>query len=256
MSNVSRNKRFVVAGIALLLSVMVFVTCILAGCDLSRKVTGAEAKFPGKVSNSAKISFRMNVNYKKGDVTTVIDMDCYRAKNADGQDEYAYVYSSVGSDYQSYKNIYADGKLYEIVNVTQNGGFYYTKDNVPVDDDGNILYHITKKILLTSVVAFLSKAKKETLRDETVYRYDVSISGKNVSLWYNSKVLVQLYVAFESDGGETEEYTIALSDYTFDEDLPEDAFKRPDTYGITYLPSPISFEDWTNILSTFGQKLG
>ena len=146
--------------------------------------------------------------------------------------------------------------MYEIVNVAQNAGSYYIKDNVGVDDDGNILYHITKKILLTSVVAFLSKAKKETLRDETVYRYDVSISGKNVSLWYNSKVLVQLYVAFESDGGETEEYTIALSDYTFDEDLPEDAFKRPDTYGITYLPSPISFEDWTNILSTFGQKLG
>ena len=101
-----------------------------------------------------------------------------------------------------------------------------------------------------------TKAKKETLREENVYRYDVSISGKNVSLWYNSEALVQLYVAFENDGGETEEYTIALSDYIFDQDLPEEAFKRPSTYGITYIQSPISFEDWTNILTSFAQKLG
>ena len=256
MINVSNKKRFVVGLIALAMCFIVFASFALAGCDLTRKVQGAEAKFPGKVSNSAKISFKMNVKYRKGDVTTVIDMDCYRAKNEDGQDEYAYVYSCAGSTYESYKNIYADGKLYEIINVTKHAGTYYTQDNVSVDDEGNFLYHITQKIFLTSVVAFLSKAKKETLHDETVYRYDVSISGKSVSLWYNSDVLVKLYVAFSDENGETEQYTIAFSDYTFDQDLPEDAFKRPDTYGITYVQSPMSFEDWMGILTTFSQKLG
>ena len=256
MINVNRKKRVFIISVALVLSIMLFASFVLTGCDIARKVKGPEAKFPGKISNSQKLSFKMDVSYKKGDVTTAISMICYRAKNEAGQDEYAYVYSYVGSAYQSYKNIYADGKLYEVVNVTQNAGSYYTKDNVSVDDDGNILYHITQKILLTSVVAFISKAKKETLREESVYRYDVSISGKNVSLWYNSEALVQLYVAFENDGAETEEYTIALSDYTFDQDLPEEAFKRPSTYGITYIQSPISFEDWTNILTSFAQKLG
>lgn len=256
MINVSNKRKFAVALVALTLCLVVFASFSLAGCDIARKVKGAEAKFPSKVSGAEKLSFKMNVDYRKGETATVIDMDCYRAKNEVGQDEYAYVYSCADSTYESYKNIYADGKLYEIINVTTHAGTYYTNDNVGVDDDGNILYHITQKIFLTSVAAFLSKAKKETLRDEEVYRYDVSISGKNVSLWYNKEVLVQLYVAFADENGETEQYTISLSDYTFDQDLPEDAFKRPDTYGITYVPSPMSFEAWMSILTTLSQKLG
>ena len=253
---ISIEKKRIVAIIALVLVVVVLATFVFTGCDLARKIKGAERTFPGKISKTKQLSFKMNISYTKDEVTTVIDMDCYRVTKDDGVEEYAYVYSCPGSSYKSYKNIYADGKLYEIINVTDNAGTYYIKDGVSVDDDGNILYHITKKIFLTSVVAFVSKAKKETLRDEEVYRYDVSISGKSVSLWYNSEVLVQLYVAFESEGGGTEEYTIALSDYTFDQDLPENTFKRPDTYGITYLPSPMSFEDWMGILTTFSQKLG
>ena len=251
-----KRKGFVIAGIALVLTVALLATFVFAGCDLTRKLTGAELSFTKKVSSAKKISFHMNVTYTKDEVTTVIDMDCFRAKNEKDEDEYAYLYSTPSAAYGSYKNIYADGKLYEQVNVTDLSGFYHVTDGVSVEDDGNILYHITKKIFLTSVAAFVSKAKKETLQGEEVYRYDVSISDKNFSLWYNSDVLVQIYVAFESDGEPTEEYTIYLSDYTFDKDLPENTFKRPDTYGITYLESPISFENWTGILTSFGSKLG
>lgn len=251
-----KRNSFVIAGIALVLTVVVLATFVLTGCDFTRKLTGAELSFPSKVSGSDKLSFKMNITYTKDEVTTVIDMECFRAKNADGAEEYAYVYSTPSAAYGSYKNIYADNKLYEQVDVTKVSGIYHITDDVSVEDDGNILYHITKKILLTSVAAFVSKAKQETLRGEEVYRYDVSINDKSFSLWYNSDVLVQIYVAFESDGEPTEEYTIYLSDYTFEQDLPEDTFKRPDTYGITYLESPISFENWTGILTSFGSKLG
>ena len=250
------KKKIVIMGIALLLTIVLLSVFVFAGCDFTRKLTGAELSFPSKVKGADKLSFKMNVTYTKEEVTTVIDMDCYRAKNEAGEEEYAYVYSTEKAANASYKNIYADGKLYEQVNVTKVSGFYHVTDNVSVEDDENILYHITKKIFLTSVAAFVSKAKTETLRGEEVYRYDVSISDKNISLWYNKNVLVQIYVAFESDGEPTEEYTIYLSDYTFDQDLPEDTFKRPDTYGINYLESPITFESWTGILTSFGSKLG
>ena len=242
--------------IALILVVTTLVAFAFAGCDLTRKMKGAEMTFPGKISDSAKLSFKMNINYKKGETTTVIDMDCFRAKNEAGENEYAYVYTTAGARYASYKNIYADGKLYEIVDISNVAGTYYIKDNVPVDDNGNILYHITQKILLTGVAAFLSKGQKETLNGEEVYRYEISINGKKVSLWYNSEVLVKVYVYFpaEEEGGEAEQYTIHLSDYHFDEELPANTFKRPDTYGITYVHSPMSVEDWMSIITGFAGK--
>ena len=249
------TKRKIAKSIALILSIVLLVAVALTGCDLSRKLQGAEMTFPGKISGSRKLSFKMNVNYTKDDVTTVIDLDCYRAKNEAGQDEYAYVYSCPEARYDSYKNIYADGKLYEIINIRKNAGTYYTKDGVSVSDEGNILYHITQKIFLTSVAALVSKAKKETIGGTSVYRYDVAVNEKNITLWYDSNVLVQLYVEFEEEGSK-EAYAIAFSDYTFDQDLPADTFKRPDTYGLTYIESPISFEAWTEILTSFAGKLG
>ena len=167
------------------------------------------------------------------------------------------VYTSAASLCNSYKNIYADGKLYEIVNVTQHAGSYFVQDGVSVEDDGNILYHITKKIFLIGAAAFVSKAQEETYQGETVYRYDVMVNEKKVTLWYNSEVLVKIFVSLPTETeGEYEQYTIKLSDYSFDADLPADAFKRPDTYGITYVESPISFEDWTTIITSFASKLG
>ena len=244
--------------IALIVLVVMLAGLVFAGCgDLTRKLKGAELSFPNKISGAKKLSFKMNINYRKGESRTEIDMQCYRAKNESGQDEYAYVYSTANALYDSYKNLYADGKLYETINVTKNGGSYYVKENVSVEDDGNILYHITQKILLTSAAAFVSKAQQETMNGETVYRYDVMVSGKKVTLWYNSEVLVKIFVSFAGEEeGEYEQYTIKLSDYTFNEDLPADAFKRPDTYGITYVESPISFEDWMSIVSSFATKLG
>ena len=131
----------------------------LAGCEFTRKLNGAEITFPQKISSAETFSFKMKVEYKKGDDTTVIDMQCYKANGEDGKEEYAYVFETSQAAFKSYKSIYADGKLYEVVNATANTGSYYIKEGVAVDDDGNMLYHVKKNILLTSVAALITNAK-------------------------------------------------------------------------------------------------
>lgn len=241
--------------VLLVMLVVLMATFCLFGCELTRKMNGAESTFPGKISDARTLSFKMNVHYKKGDTDTTINMDCYKKIADSGKEEYAYKYTCPEARHASYKNIYADNKLYEIVDISDIAGSYYTKDGVKVDDDGNILYHVTKKIMLTSVAAFLSSAKKETLNGETTYRYDVEISGKNVSIWYNDKAIVKLYAKFNSDG-EEEEYTFLLSDYKFNEEISSAVFARPETYGITYVESPWAFETWMDIINSFAKKLG
>ena len=244
---------------ALILALTTVMALALAGCgEFSRKLRGAEMSYPTKVSNAKQLSFKMDVTYRKGEEKTDVNMTCYRQTLSNGAQEYAYVYSTANALCESYKNLYADGNLYEIAKTRAvNAGTYYVKEGVSVEDGGNILYHVTQKILLTSAAAFLSKAQEETLNGEKVYRYDVMVGGNKVTLWYDSEVLVKIYVAFKDESGEyVENYTIHLSDYTFDKDLPADAFKRPADYGITYVESPWSFEDWMNILSSFATKLG
>ena len=243
----------------LLVAVLVIVftlSVVLSACDLARKINGAEISFPTKVSNAETIFFNMDIDYKKGAKSTQINMKCYNHTTSD-KDVYAYVYSCPQGAYSSYKNIYADSKLHEIVNFTTNTGSYYTKNDVSVDANENMLYHVKKNILLLSAAALVKKANKETLNGETVYRYDVDVDGKTISIWYNSEFLVKCYVKFEGKDGEAdEEYTLSLSGYKFDEPIPDEIFASPDTYGLGYIESPFSFESWMEIMTSFAGKLG
>ena len=242
---------------AIVLAVSLVSAFVFSGCDIFRKVKGAEVTFPSKISDAKTLSFKMDVNYKKGNSETVINMDCYKQINDEGAEEYAYVYTCADSIYQSYKNIYADEKLYEVINVASFAGTYYVEDNVKIDDNANILYHVTHNIKLASAAALLLKAKKETLNGEQVYRYDVKIEETDVTVWYNKTELVKLYTKFSSKDEEAdEEYTLSFSGYKYDEELSESIFARPDTYGITYVESPISFEDWMDVITGFAKKFG
>ena len=247
---------------AVLITVLLMVVITLAlgafaGCDLTRKVKGAERTFPSKVTKAKDLSFKMDIDYKKGDTSISIAMDCYKTTTETGEEEYTYFYSHPAARSDSYQNLYADGKLYEIVNLTKNAGTYYVKEGVGVDDEGNIMYHVSKKIFLTSVAAFISKAKKDTVKGEEVYRYDVDINGKSISLWYNDEVLVQLYAKFaDENGGDAEEYTFGFSDYKFDEKADAAVFSRPNAPGSFYLESPYAFEDWMGVMTSFGGKIG
>lgn len=242
---------------ALVFAVLFTALFSFAGCDLTRKINGAEINFPAKISDAKSFSFKMNVNYKKGDATTVINMDCYKRTAEDGKEQYAYVYTCPErAAHESYKNVYANNKLYEVVNFTKNTGTYYVKDGISEDDEKNILYQVKQNILLLSVAALLKKATKETLNGEQVYRYDVDVNDKTISIWYNTNALVKCYVKFEGeDGEEDEEYTLLLSDYTFNEELPAEVFSDPSKNVLGYVESPLSFETWMEIITSFGSKL-
>ena len=242
--------------VACLLVAVTLVAFVFSGCDIKRKLNGAEMNFPSKVSNAKALSFDMVINYKKGDSTTVVNMSCYKATTEDGVEEYAYDYSSPDSKYLKYRNIYADGKKYEFIDTDYNVGFYHIEDDVNIDDDSNILYHITQHILVASVASLLVKAKKETINGEQTYRYDVEIEGKNISIWYNSDVLVQLYAKFDGQNGEeTEEYTIALSNYKFEDEVSTAIFERSNNY-VGYVDMILPAETWVEVINGFAKKLG
>lgn len=243
--------------IALSLLVVVFAVLALSGCELIRKMQGAETTFPSRVSSAKTLSFKMDIHYKQGSSTETVNMTCYLQHDQNGKEEYAYVYSSDAARYASYKNIYADGKLYEVVNVTKFAGSYYIVDDVAVDCDDNLLYHVKQNILLIGAAALLNKATVESVGGETTYRYDVDLDGKQISIWYNKDVLVKFYALFtDQDGETTQEYTVYLSDYHFNETISSDVFARPDTYGITYIESPFAFETWMEIVTSLSRRLG
>ncbi|MBO4262830.1 MAG: hypothetical protein J5903_03485, partial [Clostridia bacterium] len=119
---------------AFICAALIATICVLTGCDITRKLNGAETTFPQKVSSADTLSFKMKLNYKKGETNNAINMECYKMNAEDGKEEYAYIYDSSQSLYHSYKNVYADNKLYETVNVTANSGSYYVKNDVNIDD--------------------------------------------------------------------------------------------------------------------------
>ena len=237
---------FIITAILLLIS----VTATFIGCDLARKLTGAEVKFPERVAGAEQLSFDMALTYECEGESTVIDLSCFKRNS-----EYAYSYASSGSiTGYTYLNLYADEKLYETVKTNLNVGSYHVKNNVQTNDEGNLLYWVSKNILALTVAAMVTKAHKETLNGETVYRYDISLKGNNYQFWYNSSVLVQLKAFYEKKKGDDttvqETYTAVFSNYKFKE-VETDPFVRPQDRGGLYTESAISFEEWVSILGNF-----
>jgi len=247
------KKTFKVIIISVLLVTLISLLA-LSGCDIKRKLTGAEMQFPKKISEANVFSFDMALNYKSGDESTDISMSCYKSG-----DEYAYDYYLSDNKGSKYRNLYADDCLYEILMKNSlNLGSYFKKENVTIDDSGNFLYQITQNILVASVATFISKAKKETLNGETVYHYDITLNEQHFGVWYNDTALVKLYASFDSTDSEgnttSEEYTALFSNYKF-EDAKNDAFTRPQNLDGVYVESPISFEDWARIINRFSEKI-
>lgn len=234
---------------------LVALTCIvcLSGCDISRKLTGAEVKFPEKIASAEYLSFDMILNYKSGDDETEITMSCYK-----DNDEYSYDYYLTQKTELTYRNLYADNKLYEIVDNKYNVGSYYVIENVPYDDQGNFLYVVTTNIMAVSLATLATRSHKETVDGKTLYRYDVTLDGNNVKIWFDDDALVKVYAEFDAEdqnGNAKEEYTITLSNYKFGEKNAE-PFTRPEDLNGVYIPSPIAFESWVSILDNFAAKFG
>ena len=143
---------------------------VAAGCDVVRKLQGAEFEFPQKVAAADNLSFDIALTYESNGETTDIDVSCYKKGN-----EYAYEYRLADSRAGTkYRNLYADNNLYEILTNDLSLGSYYVQSDVSVEDDSNFLYMVCSNITALSIAALVFTSHKETLNDETVYRYDLS----------------------------------------------------------------------------------
>lgn len=233
---------------------MTMIMTMLVGCDFARKLNGAEVNFQKKVEAATELSFDMHVSIESENETSNMDISCY--KNGE---EYAYTFVDPTNTSVVYRRLYADNKLYEyMTKTTLHVGSYYVEDNVDVAADENILYWVTKNIMLATYVTLLTDSKKETLNGTTVYRYDFAYEGNDYSLWYDQDNLVKIAATFRSTDEEgqvhSETYTATFASYRFAE-VDKTPFARPaDTTGAMYIESPISFEDWMQIIDKFSAR--
>ncbi|MBO4539619.1 MAG: hypothetical protein J5781_05030 [Clostridia bacterium] len=232
------------------------LTVVLSGCNaISRKLEGVELKFQKKLSSADKLSFDVHLTISSNGTENEIDVSCYKKDN-----EYAYVFYPPNSKSIQYRRLFADNNLYEFASQSAtllSSGSYYTTADVPYTDDGNLLYALTKKIMLASYATLLSAGEKDKVGDADTYRYDFNFQGNQYSLWYDDENMVKVRATFNSTDEEgnasSKTYTALFSNYVFGE-VSEDPFKRPADMGLLFFESPIAFEDWMNILTEFATR--
>ena len=248
----------IVKSIVCLLIIVLTLSCALVGCDLGRKLQGIEVKFQKKVEAATQLSFDLDLSVSSSDGDSRLAVSCY--KNGD---EYAYTFVDPSNSSVKYRHLYADQCLYEFVYsemplVSKNVGSYYTHRDVPFTDEDNVLYWVTRNIMLATYAALLSSGQKDKVGDVDTYRYDFRHEGNDYSLWYDDANLVKVKATFyeQNEAGETtsETYTAVFDNYRFGE-VDRAPFYRPgEDPDASLVESPISFEQWMSILNTFSQR--
>lgn len=231
-------------------------SAILGGCDLVRKVKGAELGFQKKLKAATEVSFDMHLDITKSGVTSGIDLSCYKKG-----DEYAYTFSDPALKGVTYRKLFADNCKYEFCETTTllnvRTGTYVKTEDVPYTDDSNLLYVVTKNIMLVTVAAFITKAEKETLGDTEVYHYSFDYNGDQYHFWYDAENLVKVSATFNSEDENgvksSETYAATFTNYRF-EKVAGEPFLRP--VPISYVESPYTVEEWMEILTEFGARAG
>lgn len=242
------------------LSVVLMMTAVLTACnvasDISRKVQGVEVKFQKKIEKASQLSFDMHLTIEKDGSTSEIDISCYKKG-----DEYAYTFTQPNDINIVYRRLFADNCLYEFLTkkaLLVPAGSYYTTQNVAYTDDTNILYTVRKNIMLATYATLLTVGKQDKVGDVDAYRYDFSYGGNQYSLWYDNENLIKIEATFNStdDDGNTssETYSALFTNYVFD-NVASEPFLRPnETTDAVYVESPISFEEWMNIINQFSTR--
>lgn len=236
--------------------VILMLTILLSGCNaISRKLEGVELKFQKKLSSAEKFSFDAHLTIDTDGIEKEIDISCYKNGN-----EYAYVFYPPNAKTVQYRRLFADNNLYEFASQSAtlfSTGFYHTTANVPYTDDGNLLYALTKKIMLASYATLLSAGEQDKVGDVDTYRYDFNFQGNQYSLWYDDENMVKVRATFNSTDEEgnasSETYTALFSNYVFGE-VSADPFKRPADMGLLYVENPIAIESWMDILTQFAVR--
>ena len=237
-----------------LLAVIISVSAVFGGCDLSRKLQGIEFKFQSKIENAVQLSFDMHLNISSESGSNDIDISCYKKG-----EEYAYTFVNRDNANLKHRHLFADNCLYEFVtNTTMHVGSYYTYENVPYTKDENLLYAVTQNIMLATYATLFTTGKKDRVGDAEAYRYDFEHKGNQYSLWYDDVNLIKISATFNSEDKNgtvtSETYSAVFDNYLF-ENVPDAPFLRPAaTNDAIYVESVIPFEDWMGIINKFDSR--
>ena len=242
-----KGLKFAFAAIAMALA----CTTLLAGCDLTRKLSGAEVNFQKKIESAQEFSFKLTLTVTESDgATKNAELNCYKSGN-----EYAYTLSQKNG--RVYRRLYADNKMYEFETSSDDSlisvGTYSVKDNVPVTHEDNVLYWVSNNIMAAGYAVLVTKSKTETIDGKTAYRYDFTYGGDEYSLWYDDENMIQTKATFHFEEGD-ESYLAKFTDYKF-ENIDKAPFTRPeDMSGFNI--GTISLGDWSGVVGRFsGQAI-
>lgn len=242
-------KRFL--GIVILLLIL---TSLFCGCDLSRKLNGAETNFAKTVEKSKEYSFDMSILTEKNQK---INLTCVKRDN-----DYAYKYSLEEQTYPTYRRMFVDSKMYDILevadsfntpfgDVTMGTGTYYITENVPFTSEDNVLFAVSENLLKASLLTLVKSAVKErTEKGETWFRYDFTYEQDNYSFWFDDTYLRRVKIVYEDNTF----YDLYFSAFRFGSVDRELLIKPEERTGV-YVKSPFSFEEWSNLLESFSNKI-
>lgn len=180
-------------------------------------------RFNKMLSDADEYSFK--IQYTDTSLMSIpVYVQCFKSK-----DGYAYRFSKSGYDNPllSYRQIFIDGKRYEIeeaIALGLWGGRYKVTENVSAESEENFIYKYTRMILDGSYLTMLKKGADVDFEGEECVKFEFPYDGSDLEYIFSKKThLLKKFSAKNNDGVKT----LIYSEYKF-EDIDEDAFKLPE----------------------------
>lgn len=234
--------------------ILLISTTLLCGCELGRKLNGAETQFAKTVGECKEYSFDMSILTEENQK---INLTCVKKNN-----DYAYKYSLDGQSYPTYRRMFVNSCQYDILEVadsfdtpfggvTMGTGTYYITENVSFTSKDNVLYTVSENLLTATYLTLVKSATKEKNENgETLFRYDFTYEQDNYSFWFDSTYLRRVKIVYQDNTF----YDLFFSAFRFGSVNRECLIKPEETAGV-YVKSPISFQEWEKILGDFSNKI-
>lgn len=241
--------------IIVLFILIVIISCsCFVGCEINRKLNGAEINFAKTVQNSKEFSFDMSISTEEDQK---INLTCFKKNN-----DYAYKYTLDGLDYPSYRRIFINSVQYDILEVYDNfntalgsipigTGTYYITENVEYTSQDNLLYTVSENLLTATYLTLVKNAVKEKDSDgKTLYRYNFTYEQDDYSFWFDDNYLRRVKIVFSDDTF----YDISFSNFHFGT-VDREYFVTPEETAGIYIKSPFTFQEWASIMGEFSNKI-
>lgn len=235
--------------------IFILLSSAFVGCEINRKLKGAEINFAKTVQKSKEYSFAMSILTEKNQK---INLTCFKKDN-----DYAYKYSLDGLRYPTFRRLFINSAQYDILEVeifnTPIGsipvgtgtGSYYITENVSYTSSDNLLYTVSENLLTATYLTLVKSAVKEKDENgETLYRYDFEYEQTQYSFWFDNNYLRRVKIIYVDNTF----YDVSFSEFRFGS-VDRECFVTPEETAGIYIKSPFSFEEWANIIGDFSNKI-